>query len=95
MLKLEFELEFEFGFELELEFELQFDFTRTMNVEETQFWCPRDSVLVSERVILGHFRGLGKGYLSEFGLLEPGPDLRYSRPKSSYSSRELLANSKA
>ena len=52
--------------------------------------------MVSERVILDHFWGLGKGHLWEFGLPEAGPDLGSCRePKSSDSSREALANSRS
>ena len=37
--------------------------------------------MVSERVVLGNFWGLGKVHLWEFGLPEAGPDLgRWSDP---------------
>ena len=49
--------------------------------------------MVSERVILDHFWGLGNGHLWEFGLPEAGPDLgRCSQAKSSDSATELLEN---
>ena len=66
-LKFEFECEFEFGFELEFEFMLQFGVACALDVQEAQFWPPRGAVLVSERLILDHFRGLGKRHLWEFG----------------------------
>ena len=51
--------------------------------------------MVSERVILDHFGGLGKGHLWEFGLPEAGPDLGNSpTPQNSDSATELLANSR-
>ena len=50
--------------------------------------------MVSERVVLGNFGGLGNGHLWEFGLPEAGPDLgKFSKVKSSDYSREILANS--
>ena len=50
--------------------------------------------MVSERVVLGHFWGLGNGHLWELGLPEAGPALgNQLAPQIGHYSTELLANS--